>query len=376
MRRLNPILAGVFVTTLLLGGCGGGGGSSTPTPTQPQPQPAAGVLSGVVTDTASGQPLVGATVTASGNALTGAAGSLSTTTDAQGVYRLNLPGGNYTVTISYAGYEPNSQTVAIDGDRQASMELYWHATRAYVDQPDEITGFQVHALYVIPADLPDAQHDLNQNIARSLNAANGWFAQQANGQRIRLDTYQDRPDITFVRLNLTDAQIHDSADPIATLTKAINSAGFNAPEKLYAVYYAGRTASSCGWAYMPEPGTTSANQHYAFMYLSGTDSRDVDCGTLRFTQRINQMSSLEYLTLHELIHGMGFVGKCVPHATPDVGHVTDPTDLMYGGLLDWNPKLDPNHDDYYGTGSKTCPDLANSVFLTPVNNPQVPPGWY
>lgn len=383
MRQFNPVLAGILSTTLLIGGCGGGSGGGSATPaTQPTSQapagPAAGVLSGIVTDTATGQPLSGATVTATGATLTGAAGSVSATTDAQGVYQLNLPGGDYTLTISYAGYDAQTKSVSVNGDGMANSDLYWRATRAYTDQPDDVTGFQVHALYVIPSDLTDAQHDLNQSISRSLNAANGWFAQQANGQQIRLDTYQGRPDVTFVRLNLTDAQIHDSADQMATIAQALAGQGFNAPEKLYAVYYAGRAISSCGAAYRPQAGATGANQHYAVEFLSGSSTGGHDCSLDRFTQQINQMGMQEYGMLHELIHGMGFGNSCSPHATADGAHVSDsPTDLMYAGDQPWTPQvLDFGRDDYYSTGSTTCPDLANSVFLTKVSNPQVPAGWY
>lgn len=382
MQQINPVLAGILSTTLLIGGCGGGGGGgSTPT-TQPSTQtpagPAAGVLTGVVTDTASGQPLSGATVSASGSALTGASASVSATTDAQGVYQLNLPGGDYTLTISYPGFDAQTKAVTVNGDGQASMELYWHASRAYTDQPDEISGFQVHALYVIPSDVADAQEDLNQNISRSLNAANGWFSQQANGQQVRLDTYQGRPDITFVRLNLTDAQIHDSADQLASITQALAGQGFNVADKLYAVYYGGRAGIACGQAYQPQAGTSAANQHYAVEYLTGTAGNGGDCTLYPFTPQVNQVSYREYEMLHELIHGMGFGNKCSPHTTADGAHVTDsPTDLMYTGSQPWTPQvLDFGRDDYYATGSTTCQDLANSVFLTKVSNPQVPAGWY
>lgn len=364
MNRLIAVAA-ILSTTLIMGGCGGGGGST-------QAAPAAGMLTGIVTDTASGQPLSGATVSASG------ASSATATTDAQGVYQLSLPGGNYTLTVSYPGFDAQTKAVTVNGDSQASLELAWHASRAYADQPDDVTGFQVHALYVIPSDMADEQHDLNQNIARSLNAANGWFGQQADGQQIRLDTYQGRPDVTFVRLNLTDAQVHDSADQMATIAQDLAGQGFNVADKLYAVYYGGRAATSCGAAYRPQPGASGANQHYAVEFLSGTSSGGYDCSLDRFTPQVNAMGYQEYRMLHELVHGMGFGNSCAPHAAADGSHVTDsPTDLLYNGDQPWTPSvLDFGRDDYYSTGSTTCPDLANSVFLTKVSNPQVPAGWY
>ena len=56
---------------------------------------------------------------------------------------------------------------------------------------------------------------------------------------------------------------------------------------------------------------------------------------------------------HELVHGLGAVRACAPHASPD-GHVTDdPADIVHVRALQVSPHLlvlDAGRDDYFGHG--------------------------
>lgn len=67
---------------------------------------------------------------------------------------------------------------------------------------------------------------------------------------------------------------------------------------------------------------------------------------------------------HELVHGLGAVAACAPHASPD-GHVTDdPADLLFAGRRSAAPggviALDAGRDDYLGHGIPDCPDVLDS----------------
>jgi len=66
--------------------------------------PLNGTLSGVVTDSSTGNPISGATVTANG---------VSVSTGADGSYSIELAPGTYMVTVSAAGYESSSETVTV-----------------------------------------------------------------------------------------------------------------------------------------------------------------------------------------------------------------------------------------------------------------------
>jgi subtilisin family serine protease len=63
-----------------------------------------GTVSGTVTDGATGQPVAGAGVAASGT---------STATDGSGHYSLTLPEGSHTVSVTASGFQAPSQTVAV-----------------------------------------------------------------------------------------------------------------------------------------------------------------------------------------------------------------------------------------------------------------------
>ena len=68
------------------------------------------------------------------------------------------------------------------------------------DMPDDISGRQVHVLYVVASNGVDRQFDTNGVISRSVASWQTWLRGQTGGRGIRLDTYQGELDITFMRL--------------------------------------------------------------------------------------------------------------------------------------------------------------------------------
>jgi hypothetical protein len=117
-----------------------------------------GVVTGTVTDAGSNQPIAGATVATS---------VASTTTDAQGTYKLTLPVGTYTLTVSAFGYvkktipgvdvtDGGTTTVDVALTRKPSV----HVTGTVADGSDhgwplytriEIDGRPGGAIYTDPA---------------------------------------------------------------------------------------------------------------------------------------------------------------------------------------------------------------------------------
>ncbi|HET9566349.1 MAG TPA: hypothetical protein VFP27_18045, partial [Mycobacterium sp.] len=65
---------------------------------------------------------------------------------------------------------------------------------------------------------------------------------------------------------------------------------------------------------------------------------------------------------------------CAPHHWR-AGHVPEPSDLMYAGASPWQlpPVIDIGHDDYYGSGASSCPDLSRSTYLDPTPAQAFPP---
>ncbi len=98
--------------------------------------------------------------------------------------------------------------------------------RATADRPDEVVGDQVHLMYVIPTDAPDEQLDVNGELTASIARMQAWLAGQTGGPKLRLDTYQGQPDITFVRTSLPPA-----IDENQTARQYVERLGFTEPEE-------------------------------------------------------------------------------------------------------------------------------------------------
>ena len=236
------------------------------------------------------------------------------------------------------------------------------------DLPDDVTGDQVHVMYVLPSDGSDRQLDVNGAITNSIAAWNGWFTAQTGGSRMRLDTFDGVPDVTFVRLPQTDAAVAATGDDRGQIEADLHALGFNAPGKIYAVYYDG-SGEFCGsGAYPP---TLVGN--VAVLNLQGLDHRvnpPAVCASNPVGADGATPGYFDYSMLHEVVHTLGFVAACAPHISVQA-HVDDSNhDLMYSPrttpAAPWQfpAVLDVGRDDYYHHSIPGCLDLARSAFLT------------
>ncbi len=245
-----------------------------------------------------------------------------------------------------------------------------------VDQPDDVAGNQIHVLYVIPSDGTDRSGTLASEIATSVSAWENWFSGQTSGSHLRLDTLNGVLDLTFLQLHRTNAQMQSYGINLRDqIEYEVLANGFDDTNKIYLVIYdgGGKSTLECGGAALPPtlPGSVGA------LYLNGMPSGAPGCNTNSLTSSANAPGYLEFATVHEIVHTLGFVPTCAPHETLS-GHVSDSnTDLMYAGSQPWMPSvLDFNHDDYYEANIAGCLDLSHSSFLDPT--PAVaapPPGW-
>ena len=140
-----------------------------------------------------------------------------------------------------------------------------------------------------------------------------------------MDTFQGQVDVTFVRLQQTDAQIAARGDlALEAIDPEITAAGFTAPGKIYSIYYDGSNPAVCGNAKWPPlwPGKTAA------FYLRGTPQGG-NCFSQGWPPPGGQPNYTTFAMLHDTIHTTGIVGRCAPHHYEgNPGHVTDSsTDL-------------------------------------------------
>ena len=176
-----------------------------------------------------------------------------------------------------------------------------------------------------------------------------------------MDTFQSSLDITFLHLSRTDAEVSSNGAYVRdVIERDLKAAGFNIANKIYAVYYDGRSTYACGGGAWPPslPGVVAA------LYLLGEPPGAPPCWTNEFASPNGPPGYLEFSMLHEILHTLGFVATCAPHHTRS-GHVSDsPQDLMYAGDDPWSPSvLDFGHDDYFMHGTPSCLDLAQNSFL-------------
>ncbi len=245
--------------------------------------------------------------------------------------------------------------------------------RSMSDRADEVSGYQIHVMYVLPSDGIDQHLDTDGTLAKSVESFEQWLAAQTGGPRLRLDTYQGMIDITFYPLPRTNADIADHGAYVRDEVQAdLQRAGFDASNKLYAVYYDGASTYACGGGAWPPTLTGNV----AALYLQGAYG-SVHCNANSFTASTDTPGYLEFSMIHEIFHTLGAVAACAPHQVLS-GHVSDSnTDLMFAGNQPWNPAaLDVGHDDYYGHSNPNCVDIAKSVFIDPLpENAVKPPGW-
>ena len=228
-------------------------------------------------------------------------------------------------------------------------------------------------LYVIPRDGTDRFGILANSIATSVAAWENWFSGQTSGSQLRLDTVHGALDLTFVQLHRTSAQMQSYGISLRDqLEYELLASGFNDPGKIYLAIYdgGGTNIGECGGGALPPtlPGSVAA------LYLNGMPPGAPACNTNSFANSINAPGYLEFASVHEIIHTLGFVPTCAPHETLS-GHVSDSnTDLMYAGSQPWMPSvLDFNHDDYFQANISGCLDLSNSSFLDPAPAGAAPP---
>jgi hypothetical protein len=134
--------------------------------------------------------------------------------------------------------------------------------RSLVDRPDDFRRkAQIHVMYVLPSDRADRALDTDGTLKNTVSSFENWLAGKTRGRALRIDAFQGSIDITFLHLNQTDAQMASYGAFVRDQIEAeMKAAGFNAPHKIYAVYYDGTSNTACGGGAWPPtlPGTVAA----------------------------------------------------------------------------------------------------------------------
>ena len=229
--------------------------------------------------------------------------------------------------------------------------------RSLVDREDSTIDHQVHFIYAILKNGKDKEWDINGYIEKLALKVNEnflkWSSQNKKsngiGQKFKYDFLKNgKLDVSFARLDLTRKQIDEPDHPTGLIYKELFKQGFNNPKKVYAI-------------------------------ISGFNSKhgNSDGGeggplfTILYGPAIKSYGSkgMEIVILHELFHTQGAAYDCGKR-TYRGAHVKG-SDVLGSG--DVSTKIDSKNDTYYKHGIEGCPDLADSIFLTPTSkNPWDP----
>ncbi|MFN3430306.1 MAG: CAP domain-containing protein, partial [Candidatus Sericytochromatia bacterium] len=217
--------------------------------------------------------------------------------------------------------------------------------RAERDRPDEKTGGQIHAFYVLPADAADRQLDTNGTIAGWIQEGATWLKTASGGHQLRYDTAGGQLDITVFRSKHTEAVLKARGkDLLHSLDDEVRQAGHNDPLKVNLYYYEG----------------------------AHVDGKAGHGGGMAAIVYLPTSTVTQWTTVHELFHALGAVPECAPNRATDA-HVTDnPLDLMAPARERGTPILDFGQNDYFGHGRPGCMDMAKSPFLEPMPAGAVP----
>lgn len=271
-------------------------------------------------------------------------------------------------TCSYANGGTYTPRVAVDRDG-VSAEATATVTvipppgaRAYSDRPDDFTGAQFHVMYIIPSDGVDSARDTNGELENSIGSIQNWFKGQSGGGSLRIDTYQGRVDITFARLEKTEAEVDAELDnQDAVFYDFLDSAGYLKadPDKHYIIYYDGMAD--------PQVGCGRGGGSLATLFIKGADCT---YGVTMVQSPNDSPLYWEYGFGHEALHTLGIVSPAAPHYA--LGHACDYADDLMSGAgcaTIWNNfplVLDYNHDDYYNPNG--LPDGVVNLYDSPFWN--------
>ena len=223
--------------------------------------------------------------------------------------------------------------------------------RSLVDREDSTNDHQVHFIYAILKNGQDKEWDVNGYIEKLALKVNEnfleWSSQNKKsnnvGQKFKYDFLKNgKLDVSFTRLNLTRKQIDEPDHPNGLIYRELFKQGFNNPKKVYAIIS----------GFNSKHGNTDGGE-------------DGPLFTILYGPAIKSYGSrgMEIVILHELFHTQGAAYDCGKR-TYRGAHVKG-SDVLGSG--DVSTKIDSKNNTYYKHGIEGCPDLADSIFLTPTS---------
>ncbi len=193
----------------------------------------------------------------------------------------------------------------------APVETATTHTRAVTDQPDLLSGFQIKAFYVVPADVTDHQLDTNGTLDRTLSEGNA-FLQDQIGYHLQIDQSSGGYDIEYLHSRYTAAQlsVSDADKLLMNEAHVMDNPGANDKHFLFFIdvpYFSDGGSNACGLG-----DTPGLSAQVAVGLAAASDPTTCNGSARGFT------SVTSAIWVHEILHTFG-----VTHT------LDDPCDLMY-----------------------------------------------
>jgi len=230
------------------------------------------------------------------------------------------------------------------------------AGRSLVDRPDVNDDFQIHFIYLLDKNMKDEELDINGDIEKLTAKTNDKLLEitaknkksNGEGQKFKYDFTKDgKLDVSFVRMNFSQKDVgHDSRGDGNTsqgFYDYVYNLGFNNPKKLYFIL--------AGFKSLRKNEGGEGGPGYAIGYMK-------DC-------KPKSNSRCRKLIIHETFHSNGAVYGCGKSAKKNDAHMKTNSDIM--GSNSDSYIIDAKNNSYYRHSIEGCPDLANSVYLTPTS---------
>jgi len=218
--------------------------------------------------------------------------------------------------------------------------------RSLIDRADDVSGYQVHLVYVVPSGSTDLGVDTNGQIDAWVKEGNSWLSGKV-GHSLQFDTFQGATDVTFLASKYRASELClDNCNTLSNLKDEYmkQNSAFDDSKTLLFMLSEKLGPTSCGW------GGFASN--LALTHNFGDTTNGCNFPNSKAKTGLNGPAKA---IIHELIHTFGIHHVCM-----------DSSDLMIGTpecKIDDNTfgdipiTVDSKRNQYIGSDSAFGTDL-------------------
>jgi len=229
--------------------------------------------------------------------------------------------------------------------------------RFFEDQPD-VEEYNTHTIYLLTKDGKDKEWDVNGKIEKLTFKVNKKFKNltaknkksYGEGQTFKLDLTKDgKLDLTFLRLDITKKELDKMKwEGQRKIYNYIAEKGFNNPKKTYIVFTNFKDGNNNSSAH----GLPNSIIYGPAMFGYGEPTTTM-------------------ISLKTYIQAQGAAYACGKGTHKKKELHTKGADVLKSN--DSSNEIDRKNNTYYRHNIEGCPDLANSIFVTPTSSdPWIP----